>query len=85
MLALEVAVMFLDSMQRDFKEVKRNGNLAFKRWAICVGSVYGVVTCLVAGTATVLAVVSARPISLISTGYSPQVSQTTSVTTPHDR
>jgi TRAP-type mannitol/chloroaromatic compound transport system permease large subunit len=63
-----IAVMFLDSMQRDFKEVKRNDTLAFKRWAICVGSVYGVVTCLVAGTATVLAVVTAQPISLISTG-----------------
>jgi hypothetical protein len=79
----EITRMCLVSVQKDFKELKRNGNLAFKRWAICVGSIYGLVTCLVAGMATLL-VVNAQPITPISTGYSPRVSQA-SVTTRYGR
>lgn len=49
-------------------------NLAFKRWAIWVASIYGFVTCSVAGIAVVLAL-SAQPIGQISKGYSPQFSR----------
>ena|SRR5208282_2683298 len=59
--------MCSDSVQKDFKELKHDGNLAFERWFVCVASVYGLVTCLVVGIAAFL-MVSAQPIK--STGYS---------------
>ena len=78
-----IAIVCSDSMQKDFEEQKRSSNLAFKRWAICVASVYGLVICLVVGISALLAV-SAQPNTPTLTGYSSRVSQVPPVTRRHD-
>jgi hypothetical protein len=60
-----------------------NGNLAFKRWAICVASIYGFVTFLVVGVVVLLAL-STEPVAQISSGYSPQFSREIPVTPRRD-
>jgi amino acid permease len=70
-------------MQKGFEQQKRSSNLAFKRWAICVASIYGLLMCLVVGISAHLAV-SAQPNTPTLTGYSSRVSEVPPVTTRHD-
>jgi len=67
--AAESRVMSLDTAHN-----VSDGNIAFRRWAICVAGIYGVVTCSVAAIAVLLAL-SAQPVAQISKGYSPQFSR----------
>jgi hypothetical protein len=78
-----IAISRSGSIQKGFEEQKRSSNLAFKRWAICVASIYGLLMCLVVGLSALL-VVSAQPNTPTLTGYSPRASQVPPVTTRHD-
>ncbi len=71
----------MDPVQRVSEDRSGSEYAAFRKWAIGVACVYGLVTCVVCATAGLLAV-SGEPSAWMSTGYSPQF---TSAEGPADR